>query len=61
MAQIFDLASRIDWADLAEGEVRIIPLLHYENGMRVRMLVTRRGEWPRHVQDGAVSINVDFA
>jgi len=32
MAKIFDLA---------EGEVRIIPLLQYENGVRVRMLVTR--------------------
>jgi len=53
MAQIFDLASKIDWADLAEGEVRIIPLLQYENGVRVRMLVTRRGEWPRHVEEKA--------
>lgn len=53
MAQIFDLASKIDWADLAEGEVRVVPLLQYENGVRVRMLVTRRGEWPRHVEEKA--------
>src|SRR6267142_5944703 len=53
MAKIFDLASSVDWADLAEGEVRIIPLLQYENGVRVRMLVTRRGEWPKHVEEEA--------
>jgi quercetin dioxygenase-like cupin family protein len=53
MATIFDLASNVDWADLAEGEVRIIPLLQYENGVRVRMLVTRRGEWPKHVEEKA--------
>jgi hypothetical protein len=44
MAKIFDLA---------EGEVRIIPLLRYENGVRVRMLVTRRGDWPKHVEEKA--------
>src|SRR5712692_6449196 len=53
MAQIFDLASKVDSADLADGEVRIIPLLQYENGVRVRMLVTRRGEWPRHMEEKA--------
>ncbi len=26
MAQIFDLAAQVDWTDLAEGEVRVIPL-----------------------------------
>ncbi len=53
MAQTFDLASKIDWSDLAEGEVRVIPLLQYPNGVRVRMLVTRRGEWPKHVEKKA--------
>ena len=53
MAQIFDLASEVDWADLAEGEVRVVPLLQYENGVRVRILITRRGEWPKHVEERA--------
>ena|SRR5258705_13973175 len=53
MAQIFDLASKADWADLADGEVRIIPLVQYGNGVRVRMLVTRWGEWPRHIEEKA--------
>lgn len=53
MAQTFELASQTDWADLAEGEVRTIPLLQYDNGVRVRMLVSRRGNWPQHVEDKA--------
>ena len=53
MAKVFDLASKIDWADLAEGEVRVVPLLQLQNGVRVRMLVTRRGEWPKHVEEKA--------
>lgn len=53
MAKIFDLASNVDWSDLGDGEVRIIPLLQYDNGVRIRMLVTRRGEWPHHVEEKA--------
>lgn len=53
MARIFDLASQTDWAGLAEGEVRIIPLAQYENGVRVRMLISRRGAWPKHVESSA--------
>jgi quercetin dioxygenase-like cupin family protein len=53
MAQTFDLAAQADCTDLAEGEVRAIPLLQYENGVRVRMLVSRRGTWPMHVEDRA--------
>jgi hypothetical protein len=53
MAQIFDLASQTDWTGLDEGEVRVIPLLQYDNGVRIRMVVTRRGEWPKHVEDRA--------
>ena len=51
MAQIFDLAAQTDWSDLAEGEVRVIPLVQYQNGVRVRMLVSRRGVWPKHVEE----------
>jgi quercetin dioxygenase-like cupin family protein len=51
MASIFDLASKADWTDLAEGEVRVVPLLEYDNGARVRMLITRRGAWPKHVEE----------
>jgi quercetin dioxygenase-like cupin family protein len=53
MAHIIDLAAKSDWADLADGEVRIRPLLQYENGVRVRMLVSRRGAWPKHVEEKA--------
>jgi quercetin dioxygenase-like cupin family protein len=53
MAQIFDLASQTDWTGLDEGEVRVIPLLQYDDGVRIRMVVTRRGEWPKHVEDRA--------
>lgn len=53
MAHIVDLAAKTDWADLADGEVRIVPILQYENGVRVRMLVSRRGEWPKHVEQQA--------
>ena len=53
MAQVFALTAETDWADLTEGEVRVIPLLQYENGVRVRMLVTRCGAWPKHVEDQA--------
>lgn len=53
MAHIVDLAAKSDWANLADGEVRIVPLLQYENGVRVQMLISRRGEWPKHVEDKA--------
>jgi quercetin dioxygenase-like cupin family protein len=53
MAQIFDLASQIDWTALDEGEVRVIPLLQYDNGVRVRLVVSRRGQWPKHVESQA--------
>ncbi|MGH7416110.1 MAG: AraC family ligand binding domain-containing protein [Candidatus Rokuibacteriota bacterium] len=53
MARVFDLAAEMDWAGLAEGEVRIVPLVQYENGVRVRMLVSGRGEWPKHVEEQA--------
>jgi quercetin dioxygenase-like cupin family protein len=53
MAQTFQLAAQTDWADLAEGEVRTIPLLKYDNGVRVCMLVSRRGTWPKHMEDSA--------
>jgi hypothetical protein len=49
MAQIFDLASQTDWTGLDEGEVRVVSLLQYDNGVRVRLGVSRRGEWPKHV------------
>jgi quercetin dioxygenase-like cupin family protein len=51
MTEIFDLAAKTDWAELAEGDVRIVPIVQYENGMRVRMLVTRRGAWPKHTEE----------
>ena len=53
MPQIHDLAAQMDWTDLAEGGVRTIPLVQYENGVRVRMIVSRRGAWPKHVETGA--------
>jgi quercetin dioxygenase-like cupin family protein len=53
MAHVVDLAAMNDWVDLAEGEVRIVPLVQYDNGVRVRMLVSRRGEWPKHVEQHA--------
>lgn len=53
MPQVHDLAAQMDWTDLAEGEVRIIPLLQYVNGVRVRMVVSRHGAWPAHVETGA--------
>ena len=53
MAQIFDLASQTDWTGLGDGEVRVIPLLQYDNGVRVRLVVSRRGEWPKHVEERA--------
>jgi quercetin dioxygenase-like cupin family protein len=36
---------------LAEGEVVVIPLAELED-LRVRLLVTRRGEWPSHRDEG---------
>jgi quercetin dioxygenase-like cupin family protein len=53
VAQIFELAGLTDWTDLAEGEVRTIPLLQYDNGVRVRVVVSRRGVWPKHMEEGA--------
>ena len=53
MPQIHDLTAQMDWTDLAAGEVRIVPLLQYENGVRVRMVVSRHGTWPTHVETGA--------
>lgn len=50
MANIFDLAAKADWSDLAEGEVRVVPLLEFDNGVRVRMLIARRGVWPKHTE-----------
>ena len=52
MAQTFTLTPR-PWADLAEGEVRTTPLVSYDNGVRVRLLVSRRGVWPKHVEERA--------
>jgi hypothetical protein len=68
MAQIFDLASQTDWTGLDEGEVRVIPLLQYDNGVREHRM--RAGEaillapgepHGARAENGAVSINVDFA
>ena len=49
MAHVVDLAAMNDWVDLAEGEVRIVPLVQYDNGVRVRMLVSRREIGRAHV------------
>ncbi len=43
----------MDWTGLADGEVRVVLLARYDNGMRVRMPVSRRGVWPRHVEERA--------
>jgi quercetin dioxygenase-like cupin family protein len=51
MAQHFDLAAQMDWTDLAEGEVRIMPLHQRADGGRIRLLVTRCGVWPQHVEE----------
>jgi len=53
MAQVFDLNTGMDWSGLADAEVRAIPLVHYPNGMRVRVLVSRCGTWPQHVEQSA--------
>ena len=53
MAQHFYLAAAMDWSDLAEGEVRVIPLAQYADGLRVRLVVAGRGEWPKHVEPQA--------
>ena len=53
MAQIVDLTAETDWTGLDEGEVRVVPLLQCDNGVRVRMVVSRRGKWPKHVEEQA--------
>jgi mannose-6-phosphate isomerase-like protein (cupin superfamily) len=55
MAQLIDFAadeSRPPWEDLADGEVRRVPLFEGA-GVRARVLITRSGSWPSHADEEA--------
>ena len=53
MAHVIDLLAKADWTDLGEGEIRVVPIHRYDNGVRLRLLISRRGEWPKHVEEQA--------
>jgi mannose-6-phosphate isomerase-like protein (cupin superfamily) len=51
MPRLIDFAVRDEpWADVPEGKAQVLPLLE-KDGVRARLLVTRSGSWPAHVDD----------